>query len=1059
MPVNSRLPKGYKGRTQKLISGRDTTILPVASGDTRKPEWLGGLASQGYSMIKGLLGGNESPAAMAARESRNRSREVAAGSIAFHDDDELKRMQLAGQVQASYAKGGVIPVGKRKGLEEGGNLKTEKFKQSGFWNAMDVVNEGGAAAIDYFTGDYGGVAEHAGKAVALVGHNYLGMSDEKFETMNQLASTAGAVTGMMKGNAGGIKNLAGAANTAQSAGSAVKAAAPAAQQAFAASNAVQQGVNIGAAAPKQVYQGQGAVQLNQPVSQYDMYQNAQRLPTYFAKGGEIKDGVRMNALGYPMATGRLNNVYPELLPIGLGKGIISAGSKVISQGAKDAAGVTIKRKTGDTTLRRVGKHLKTIGKDVIDQSVDDVALQLQGVADSVFHKKQPVYYAKGGAVDISGNAVPTIASMIASAPQRGAKPTIKPIGNNEVVVGGGANKRDGINLDIPNGIKAKVNKGEVLKVEPQTGNVKVLSTAPELGNPASKVKQGEEGFEEAFKEQEMKKGKSNNRVGAYEGNEYLYGYTPRKKTLMPYQRMKGNGVTTAPARGGAQDLGDNAMPFPGLGLVGTAGRGIAAIAGKAGRVAGKVKNAFKAETLLNNPKTVYSVLGTGAAIAAGGMGTALYDMHGNLKAADAEIKADAAKLNNSIQRSSGTATPNDSSSAVKVDSTENPYIKPTKYTINYNLTSHHQPYGNQAIATSETTQQPAARTKRRAVVKPKVAVPDLRQTLKFVAGKDSTGDEATEFAKIAPVTNPATRGVEQAVAAAVPATTTPATTAAAATTGATTGTTGTTGGVPVKGATPKGTTGGADSKGSKLGNLWGNVKEWGSNPDNISDLTNALAPIAAAQVGYKAASELKGPAAQARIPYEEFRDKINVTPQINASRRAMHSTISDVNENSVSSAARTARNSKALNDNAQREAQIYGAQQNQEAAMFNQGAAARSQTNTYNAMLANQFAKENADVKNTSTMLKAQSINSGIAGTAAAFRDMQSRRDKNNMDSQSLLAMIAGSPEGSAERMIKFGVGNPKVWATMYHSTTDPKLKGELYNKLTPSQRKAYGIK
>jgi hypothetical protein len=91
-------------------------------------------------------------------------------------------------------------------------------------------------------------------------------------------------------------------------------------------------------------------------------------------------------------------------------------------------------------------------------------------------------------------------------------------------------------------------------------------------------------------------------------------------------------------------------------------------------------------------------------------------------------------------------------------------------------------------------------------------------------------------------------------------------------------------------------------------------------------------------------------------------------------------------------------------------------------------------------------------------MLKAQSINSGIAGTAAAFRDMQSRRDKNDMDSQSLLAMIAGSPEGSAERMIDFGVGDPKTWATMYRSTTNQKLKDKLYNRLTPKQRKSYGI-
>jgi hypothetical protein len=173
----------------------------------------------------------------------------------------------------------------------------------------------------------------------------------------------------------------------------------------------------------------------------------------------------------------------------------------------------------------------------------------------------------------------------------------------------------------------------------------------------------------------------------------------------------------------------------------------------------------------------------------------------------------------------------------------------------------------------------------------------------------------------------------------------------------------------------------------------------------------------------------------------------------------MRTTVNDNEGNTISSAARVARNSKAYGDNAQREAEIYGTRENMEAQLQQGGAQIRSRNNIYNSMNMAKYNEGVAAIDNQKTAIKMQAVNSGLAGVAGAYRDRQARADKNYMDDQTIRAMVAGSPEGSMERMMQFGVGSAQSRANMFNLETDPAKRAKLYKTFTDKERKAYNIK
>lgn len=608
---------------------------------------------------------------------------------------------------------------------------------------------------------------------------------------------------------------------------------------------------------------------------------------------------------------------------------------------------------------------------------------------------------------------PLVKGMIDHAPQSGATPTVKPIGSNEVVVGGGANKRDGINIDAPNGIKAKVNKGEVLKVEPDTGTMKVLSTSPELGNPAAKVKEGEKGFEQAFKEQEIKKNttikgidKLNSmkvkRTGSYNGDEF-----PLKRRLLGYDKNAG-------AFGNDSTYVQNEYEPYNITVVGGGRKGY--------------QTELADPTAAINPRT--------SKTAREALSKDDYNFHDDkpIRFTDAQNRYD-------YEPSEITYPSNPTfNGTIYKGWSRNPNGKgyfqgaangaSTTPVANVNMPDAN--VDNSTTPIPETTPVATPVATRAVATKPKVN-PLAAGRAAFLANRANDNSLEKTIAG-STITTPTIAKPNLAVSSDVkaPAIGMKSSTDAIADTN------------KIYADNKKGFFG-------KIGDALGS--------DKFGDVVNSVAPVLSSIFTANKANDIQAPAPPPQIPNEYTRTRVNVNPQIQASRRAMHATVRENESNTISSAARVARNSKAYGDNAQREAEIYGTRENMETQLQQGAAQMRSRNNTYNSMNMAKHNENVAAVNNQKTMMKIQAMNSGLAGVTGAYRDMQSRKDKNYMDDQTIRAMVAGSPEGSTQRMLEFGVGSAQSRANMFNLETDPAKRAKLFKTFTDKERKAYNIK
>jgi hypothetical protein len=232
----------------------------------------------------------------------------------------------------------------------------------------------------------------------------------------------------------------------------------------------------------------------------------------------------------------------------------------------------------------------------------------------------------------------------------------------------------------------------------------------------------------------------------------------------------------------------------------------------------------------------------------------------------------------------------------------------------------------------------------------------------------------------------------------------------------------------------------------------------GIKGSDIANIANIAAPIASAFVGYNAANKLQAPKVHT-AGYQPFNTKVNVNPQLSASRRAVERGITDNNDNTVSSAARVSRNNAMLNEGAYREAGIYANQQNQEGALRNQEAQLRTGVDLHNMQALNYNSAQTAAINNQKSMLKSQAINSGIAGVAGVGRDYLDRKDNSEYQTKAMSALVAGDSSNSAYKIAAMGgITDQRVLANLYNSAPDDESKKAIYGLLDQRSKRKYKI-
>jgi hypothetical protein len=236
--------------------------------------------------------------------------------------------------------------------------------------------------------------------------------------------------------------------------------------------------------------------------------------------------------------------------------------------------------------------------------------------------------------------------------------------------------------------------------------------------------------------------------------------------------------------------------------------------------------------------------------------------------------------------------------------------------------------------------------------------------------------------------------------------------------------------------------------------LWGKIKN-GISGVGLADAANVIAPIASAFVGWNAANKMKGATTNAaQAPYQNFNTHVNVNPQIQASRRAVFNGREENNANTISSAARVSRNNAMENEGAYREAGIWANKENVEGELRNKEAGMRTTVDLHNAQGNNYAAIYNSQVHNQAEQMKAQSINAGISGVAAAGRDFVERRENRNMQEKAIRGLVAGDSANSAYKLAAAGViTDQDTLLNLYNNAPNDESKKVIYGLLDKNRR------
>jgi hypothetical protein len=255
-------------------------------------------------------------------------------------------------------------------------------------------------------------------------------------------------------------------------------------------------------------------------------------------------------------------------------------------------------------------------------------------------------------------------------------------------------------------------------------------------------------------------------------------------------------------------------------------------------------------------------------------------------------------------------------------------------------------------------------------------------------------------------------------------------------------------------------TGAGIVKDNKAANsLWGKIKN-GFTADNISDASSIAAPIVGSLAALNAVKKMNAGPPPTLATNTPMNTRVNVNPQIAASRRAVAAGIDENNGNTISSAARVARNNRMLNDGAEREAAIYGQKENAEGQLRNQEAALRQRNNMTNSYMSSQYGERVAGIENQKAILNSQAINAGVSSIAAAGRDFQNRRDFKAYQDKALGAQIAGDTSNSQYKLIETGgITSQTAIETAYKSATTDAQRRIALAAMSDATKKKLGIK
>lgn len=224
---------------------------------------------------------------------------------------------------------------------------------------------------------------------------------------------------------------------------------------------------------------------------------------------------------------------------------------------------------------------------------------------------------------------------------------------------------------------------------------------------------------------------------------------------------------------------------------------------------------------------------------------------------------------------------------------------------------------------------------------------------------------------------------------------------------------------------------------------------------------DTLASLGIGLINSSAASKTYLPERPAIIQASKLPTYYNVAPQVEEVKRQRDILNEEIANNTSSSVAALNRISRIRGAATGEINKLYATKENEENKMLTQDALNQQQVAAENAKLQADYENNKANILNAASQAKANALSGTLSGLSQAWTNFASTVENRYDSRQNEIAAISSSNSPSVvKNAISLGYNlSPEVLANLYKNSKNEELRNTILGRLSPNERKRYGIK
>lgn len=223
---------------------------------------------------------------------------------------------------------------------------------------------------------------------------------------------------------------------------------------------------------------------------------------------------------------------------------------------------------------------------------------------------------------------------------------------------------------------------------------------------------------------------------------------------------------------------------------------------------------------------------------------------------------------------------------------------------------------------------------------------------------------------------------------------------------------------------------------------------------------DTLASLGIGLINSSAAGKTYLPERPAIIQASKLPTYYNVAPQVEEIKRQKDILNEEIANNTSSSVAALNRISRIRGTATGEINKLYATKENEENKMLTQDALNQQQVAVENAKLQADYETNKANILNAASQAKANALSGTLSGLSQAWNNFASTVENRYDSRQNEIAAISSSNSPSVvKNAISLGYDlSPEVLANLYKNSKNEELRNAILGRLSPNERKRYGI-